>query len=49
VDHDGDIEFKMYLSNEEKMECSNVFNTTVDNIPVTVYCRSVIRTDVDNE
>lgn len=40
IDHDGEIEFKMYLSNEEEGICINRFSTTIADAEIVVYGRS---------
>lgn len=41
IDHDGDIEFKMFLSDDETIS-SNKFLTTVSDIEIIVYGRSAL-------
>lgn len=38
VDHDGDIEIKMY--NHRDDECINKFSTYIDEVPITIYSKS---------
>ena len=41
IDHDGDIQFKMYnISNDD---CVNKFSTTIGDVTVNIYSRSKIR------
>jgi len=48
-DHDGDIEFKMYLSNEEEGICTNSFSTSIADVTINVYGRSSLMVDEEEE
>jgi len=40
IDHDNDIDFKMYLFDEENGVCINSFKTTIADVDISVYGRS---------
>ena len=48
-DHDGDIEFKMYLSNEEGGICTNYFSTSIADVSINVYGRSTLMIEDEDE
>ena len=45
IDHDGDVEFKMYQTSETVS--SNTFETSMDDIKIMVYSRSNILLEGD--
>lgn len=42
IDHDNDIDFKMYLFDEENGVCINSFKTSIADVNISVYGRSSI-------
>lgn len=43
IDHDGDIEFKMYNYRDD--QCINKFGTYIDEVPIVIYSKSQLNED----
>jgi len=49
IDHDGDINFTMFMADEDKRVCSNRFETSIGDVSVSIYGRSELANDDDDE
>ena len=48
-DHDGVVDFKMYLTDEEEGRCTNTFSTTISDVTINVYGRSALMIEESEE